>query len=165
MGFNFTELEAGEEIVLGPITRTKTTSVSGGVGPGQGSLSHTSGRTVGVTTQRVIIEDLKSPEKTEIIPNTNVQKVFIKRKQRKGQTSLTLLRVQPAGGPTVKLDIGGLPPQAETMIQDLFPNATIVESKGNKALLIVAIVIGAIVFLTCVLPSILAIISSLIGGG
>ena len=57
-GFNFTELEAGEKIVFGPVTSTKTGSLSGSGAPGQGqgSSSRTSGRTVGVTTQRVIIE-------------------------------------------------------------------------------------------------------------
>ncbi|HEY75959.1 MAG TPA: hypothetical protein G4O00_07240 [Thermoflexia bacterium] len=165
MGFNFTELEAGERIVLGPVTTTKTTSVSGGVGPDQKSLSRTSGRTVGVTTQRVIIEDLKTPEGTQIIPNVDVQKVFIKRQQQKGQASLTLLKVQTAGGPAVKLDIRGLPSQSETIVREIFPNASIVEVKGSKTLLIIAIVLGALVFFACVLPLLLGLLANLLGGG
>ena len=61
-GFNFTELEAGEKIVFGPVTSTKPASLSGSGGPGQGqgSLSRTSGRTVGVTNQRVCIREALS---------------------------------------------------------------------------------------------------------
>jgi hypothetical protein len=155
--FNFTELESGEELVFGPVTSTKTTSVSGSGGaPGQGgSMSHTSGRTVGVTNQRVIVEDLKSPGKTQIIPNANVQRVFIKRQQRQGQSSINLIKVQTASGP-VKLDIRGLPAQAETiLIKSTFPNAEVVYGGGSKVGLIIAIVVLGGIFLMCVVIPIL----------
>jgi hypothetical protein len=164
-GFNFTELEAGEELVFGPVTSTKTTSVSGSGGaPGQGgSLSHTSGRTVGVTNRRVIVEDLKSPDRTQIVPNANVQRVFIKRQQRQGQSSVNLVKVQTASGP-VKLDIKGLPAQAETMLKSTFPNAEIVHGGDSKVGLIVAIVVLGGIFLSCVLPMIIAAVGRLFTG-
>jgi len=164
-GFNFTQLEAGEELVFGPVTSTKTTSVSGSGGtPGQGgSLSHTSGRTVGVTSQRVIVEDLKSPDRTQIVPNANVQRVFIKQQQRKGQPSINLVKVQTASGP-VKLDINGLPAQAETMLQSTFPNAEVVYGGGSKVGLIIAIVVLGGIFLACVLPMIIAAVGKLFAG-
>lgn len=155
--FNFTQLEAGEELVFGPVTSTKTTSVSGSGGaPGQGgSLSHASGRTVGVTNQRVIVEDLKSPDKTQIVPNANVRRVFIKRQQRQGTSSINLVRVETAAGP-VKLDLKGLPAQAENMLRSTFPNAEIAHGGGSRAGLIIAIVVLGGIFLLCVLPMIIA---------
>jgi len=168
MAFNFTELETEEKIVFGPITKTRTTSISGGSGPGQqGGLSRSSGSTVGVTNRRVIIEDLDTPKMTQIIPNANVQQVFIKRRQRKGQPSLTLVKAKTTSGRTAKLDIKGLPAQAETTLQETFPNAEIVQSKGgigSKILLIVVILIAAVVFFTCVLPLILRIFVGIFGG-
>ena len=167
MDFNFTELEAGEKIVFGPITTAKTTSVSGGSGPGQTSLSHSSGRTVGITTQRVVVEDLKTPEKTQIMPNSAIQQVFIKRQQRKGQPSITLVKAKAMNGQIIELDMKGLPAQSEAMLQETFPGAEIVQSKGgvgSKVLLIVAILVGAVVFLTCILPLILSVFVRLFGG-
>jgi hypothetical protein len=163
--FNFTELEAGEELVFGPVTSTKTTNVSGSSGaPGQGGIfSLTSGRTVGVTNQRVIVEDLESPDRTQVVPNANVQRVFIKRQQRQGQSSVNLVKVQTASGP-VKLDIKGLPAQAEAMLESTFPNAEIVHGGGSKVGLIIAIVVLGGIFLLCVLPFIIAAVGRLFAG-
>ena len=168
-GFNFTELEAGERIVFGPVTSTKTASLSGSGAPGQGqgSLSRTSGRTVGVTTQRVIIEDLKAPDNPQIIPNADVQRVFIKRKTRQGSASIDLAKVETASGQTVKLDLKGVPAQAESAIQETFPNAEVVEGKGGgkkKLLIVAAIVIAGILILMCVLPFLIAALGRLFGG-
>lgn len=163
MGFDFTELEAGESIVFGPVTTTRSTSGS----TGQGSLSRSSGRTVGVTDLRVIVEDLSGPEKTQIIPNADVQKIAIKRQQRNQQSSITLVTATTASGRSVKLDLKGLPAQAETMLQETFPNAEIVESKGgggSKVLLIIAIVVGAIIVLACVVPMLVLLVLRLFGG-
>ena len=163
MSFNFTEMEPGEKMVFGPVTMTKTTSVSGGGGPAQGSLSHTSGRTVGITTQRVIVEDLDSPDKTQIISNVDVQKLFVKNKQRGGQPTLTLMRVATASGQTVKLDMKGLPGQAEATLKEIFPNAEIARG-GSKVLLILAILAGVVVFFMCVLPVLIGIVAKIFGG-
>ncbi len=160
--FNFTQLETDEKILFGPVTSTKTTSVSGrGPGSGQGSsISHTSGRTVGVTDRRVIVEDLQSPNRTQIIPNANVQRVSIKQKQRQGKSSITLVRVESPSGP-VKLDIKGLPAQSEALLQSTFPNAEIVHGGGSKIGLIIGIVVLVGIFLVCVLPFILAAVGRL----
>lgn len=161
-GFNYTELEAGEEIVFGPVTSTKTTSVSGSGAMGQGgSLSHASGRTVGVTSQRVIVEDLKSPNNTQIIPNDSVQRVFIK---RKGPSSIHLVKVQTTSGQRVKLDLKRLPAQAESTLQSTFPNAEIVQGSGSKVGLIIALVVLGGIFLVCVLPLIIAAVGRLFAG-
>ncbi len=152
--FSFSELEAGEELVFGPVTSTKTVSMSGSGGaPGQeGSLSHTSGRTVGVTNRRVIIEDLASPAKTQIVLNADVRRVFVKRRQQQGQSFIDLVRVQTVSGQNLKLDIKRLPAQAEAMLQTTFPQAEIVQGKGGAGGKVVLIVAAALFFLACVLP-------------
>ena len=83
-GFTSVQLEPDEKMVFGPVTTTKSVSI-GATPPNQGMgtasvgeaatsqrLTHTSGRTIGVTTQRVIVEDLKDPDKTQVIPNDQV---------------------------------------------------------------------------------------------
>ena len=133
-GFKFTELEEGEKILFGPITFTQSTSFSssGGAGPGpatQHQVSKTKGSTVGVTDRRVIVEDLESPEKTQITPNEKVQRVFVKRKQQGGRQTLSLSKLQTASGQVVKLNIQGLPGGAEGKLKETFPNAEIAEDK------------------------------------
>ena len=165
MSFEFTEVQEGETIVFGPITTTRSTSVSASGGTGQGSISRSSGRTVGVTSRRVIAEDLSSPDKTQIMPNAEVTQVTVKRQQRNNQPTLTLVSVTSASGRSIKLDIKGLPAQAEQALQETFPNAEIAERKGSKVLLIIAIVVGAIIVLSCVLPMLISLILRLFGGG
>ena len=127
--FKFTELEDGETIVFGPVTFTKTTNLSGGTGPTQSSVSKTSGRAVGITSQRIVVEDIESPEKTQVVRNADVQRVFVKRKQSGGRSTITLTKAQTGSGQAVKLEIKGLPAQAETLLQSTFPNAEIVQDK------------------------------------
>ena len=124
-GFQFTELTDGEELVFGPVTFTQSASFSGGQGPAQGSMSKTSGRTVGITNQRVIVEDLSSADKTKTYPNADVQKVFIKRKQRGGQPTIDITRISTSTGQVAKLGIKGLPAQASNRFKELFPNAEV----------------------------------------
>jgi hypothetical protein len=126
-GFKFTELQDGERMVYGPVTFTQTANFSGGTGPAQSSVSRSSGRTVGVTNQRVIIEDLSSADKTKVYDVTDVQRVLIKRKQRRGVQNLDLNKIQTKSGQTVKLGIMGLPAQAETGLKEVFPDAEIAE--------------------------------------
>lgn len=165
-GFNFTELEVGEEILFGPVTTTTTTSVSGGSDASQGSLSRSKGRTVGITTQRVIVEDLQRPEAAKVIPNADIQQVFVKSRQRKGEESITLVKAQTVSGQTIKLNMKGLPPQSKNVLDDAFPNAEIVQSKGSgsKILLIAVILIGVVILLTCVLPMLVSLVIRLFGG-
>lgn len=165
-GFNFTELGTGEEIVFGPVTTTTTASVSGSSDAGEQSLSRTKGRTVGITTQRVIVEDLQRPEAAQVIPNADVKQIFVKSRQRKGQESVTLVKVQTANGQTIKLDMKGLPPQSKNVLDETFPNAEIVQSKGSgsKFLLIVVILVALLILVTCVLPLVASLIVRMLGG-
>lgn len=151
-GFNQTTLEAGEEIVFGPVTSTKTTSFSGGAGPSQDSISSTSGRTVGVTNRRVVIEDMQSPEKSKIIPNDQVQRVSIKRKQKGGQETITISKVETASGAAVKVDLPGISARQEPRLNEIFPNAEIGAAKGlSKGLIIALAVVGGLIVICCLI--------------
>ena len=126
-GFKFTELQDGERIVYGPVTFTQTANFGGGTGPAQSNVSKSSGRTVGVTNRRVIVEDLNSADKTKVYDVTDIQRVLVKRKQRHGKQNLDLTKVQTTSGQTVKLGIMGLPAQAESGLKETFPNAEVAQ--------------------------------------
>ncbi len=151
-GFTNIELEAGEEMVFGPVTSTKTTSFSGGAGPSQGAISRTSGRTVGITNQRVIVEDLDTPGKSQIVANEQVQRVLIKHKQRGGRPTITIAQVQTASGATVKVGLPGINPRKETLLGETFSNAEIATDKdalGSKGAMIAVAVVAGLVILCC----------------
>jgi hypothetical protein len=147
--FTSIEMQPGEEIVFGPVTSTKTTSVSGGGGPSQGSISRTSGRTVGVTSRRVVIEDLQTPGKAKIIPNDQVQKVFIKRKKKGERESITIAKIETATGSTVKVDLPGIDARREAQLSETFPNAEISQAKGMSTGVIIALVAVGVAMLCC----------------
>ena len=148
--FTSVEMQPGEEIVFGPVTSTKTTSVSGGSGPSQGSLSRTVGRTVGVTNRRVVIEDTQVPGKSTVIPNDQVQKVFIKRKKKGERESITITKIETATGGTVKVDLPGIDASRESQIGETFPNAEISQASGtSKGVIIAVAVVGGLALLCC----------------
>lgn len=128
-GFKHTKLAEGESIVFGPITSTSTTSFSGGAGASQSSVQKSSGRTVGVTNQRVVVEDLDSPDKTQTYSNDTVRRVYVKRAQRGNVATLSLSRIETTSGQVVKLNIMGIPAQAENRLKETFPNAEIAQDK------------------------------------
>ena len=172
--FRRIELEDGEKLAFGPVTRTKTTTFSAGPGGAQGSgfgtpgsqlqqegISWSSGHTVGITNRRVIVEDLQSPDKSKIVPNEAVSRVFIR---RKGDT-FAIAKVQTASGQTFKLNLGGIPIQDEPLLQQTFPQAEITTSSGilsSKGCLIALIVVGVLAALACVGPLILSAVGSLL---
>jgi len=126
MKFYFTQLEEGEEMVFGPFTSVSTTSFSAG---GTQVSSRTSECRWGITNRRVIVETAGAPRKTQIIPTTDVQRVFIKRKKsRRGRPRITITKVETTSGQRVKLGLGGL--RDESRIRQIFPNAEIKEKKG-----------------------------------
>jgi hypothetical protein len=147
--FTSLEMQPGEEIIFGPVTSTKTTSVSGGGGPSQGSISRTVGRTVGVTNRRVVIEDTQDPGKSTVIPNDQVQKVFIKRKKKGEQESITIAKIETATGSTVKVDLPGIDARREAQLGEIFPNAEISQAKGLSTGLIIVIVVAGLALLCC----------------
>jgi len=145
-GLNLTELEPGEEIVFGPVTSTKTTSLSGGAGPSQGSISRSSGRTVAVTNRRVIIEDLDDPSRSRVVPNSSVERLSIKRKKE----GITIARVQTASG-SLSVNLPGVGLQQEPLLATTFPNAELEAQKGvPKGVIIAASVVVGLVALCCI---------------
>lgn len=160
--FSSTELEAGEELVFGPVTSSKTTSFSGGRGPSQGSASRTVGRTVGITNRRVIIENTQSPDKSRVVSNDQVQSVSIKRKQRGGRATITITKLQTATGTSVKVDLPGIDAGKESLLTQTFPNAEITEPKGmSKGVIIAIAVVGGLAVLCCLITFVGPLIASL----
>ena len=144
------ELEAGERIVFGPVISTKTSSLSGGAGPSQETVSRTTGRTVGVTNRRVIIQDAQAPDKTQSVPTEQVQHVFVKHKKLGGQDTITIAKVQTASGTTVKVDLPGIDARQEGLLKETFPNAEISTASGpSKGVLIAIGVVAALAIICC----------------
>ena len=140
------ELEAGEEIIFGPVTSVKTTRLSGGAGPSQGSISRSSGRTVGITNRRIIIEDMQNPARSQVVRNEQVQRVSIRRKKQ----GITVASVQTAAGP-VRVNLPRVSPQKESLLAATFPNAEIGAPKGlPKGVVIAASVVVGFVALCCI---------------
>ena len=148
--FTSVEMQPGEEIVFGPVTSTKTTTVSGGTGPAQGGVSRTVGRTVGVTNRRIVIEDLQNPANSTVIPNDQVQKVTIKRKKKGEQESITIAKIETATGSSIKVDLPGIDARRESQLGETFPNAEISQASGmSKGLVIAMAVIVGLALLCC----------------
>lgn len=143
--FTSISMQPGEEIVFGPVTSTKTTSVSGGTG----SVSRTVGRTVGVTNRRVVIEDTQTPGKGKTIPNDQVQKVFIKRKKKGDRESITLAKIETVTGSKVKVDLPGIDVDQEAQLGETFPNAEISQAKGLSTGVIIALAVVGVAVLCC----------------
>lgn len=140
-----TELEAGEEIVFGPVTSVKTTRLSGGAGPSQGSISRSSGRTVCITNRRIIIEDLDQPALSQVVANERVQRVLIKSKKQ----AITVVKVQTTSD-TVNVNLPRVSPEKESSLATIFPNAEIGSSKGiPQGVVIAASVLVVFVALCC----------------
>lgn len=129
--FYFTQLEEDESMVFGPVIFRKSSSTSFSSGGQQvAGTTQTSERKVGVTNQRVIVEQAGSPSATRIVPNDEVKVVYIRREKLAGRPHIAIASVQTNSGQTVSLDLKGLAPQAEGAIRATFPNATIQEKKG-----------------------------------
>lgn len=142
-------LEAGETYIFGPVTSTKTTSVSGGTDGAQGSASKSRSRTVAVTTQRIIIDDEKTPQGSHNIQNTDVTKVYVKKSVRNNVTTYNLVKVETASGATINVDLKGIPSAQEGRFSEVFPAAQIEETKGMSKGVIVAVAIAAAVLFVC----------------
>jgi hypothetical protein len=147
--FASTDMQPGEEILFGPVTSTKTTSVSGGGGSSQGSISRTVGRTVGVTNQRILIEDTQNPGSSTAIPNDQVQKVLIKRKKQGDRETITIVKVETATGNTIKVDLPGIDARREARLGEVFAGAEISQAKGLSTGLIIALVVAGVLLLCC----------------
>lgn len=144
-------LEAGEEYVFGPVISTKTTSMSGGAGASQGSVSRSTSRTVGVTNHRIIIKDEKAPQGSQNIQNSDVRKVFVKKRVKNNVTTMTLVKVETASGSVINVDLKGIPSAQEERFSEVFPEADFEEVKGgSKGIIIAAGIVAAVLFVCCI---------------
>jgi hypothetical protein len=160
--FLHTQLEPDEEIVFGPLTRTKTGLFSvtePRQQPGmdashsqRANLSGASGQIIGITNLRVIIEDLKSSDKTRTYTVRDVRQVYVRRRARHGQEKLLLTRILADYGQMIRLNLS-IPTHAEELIRETFTNAEIIADKGpvgSKGCLIAVAMALALAALVCV---------------
>ncbi|HEX8681602.1 MAG TPA: hypothetical protein VF707_04760 [Ardenticatenaceae bacterium] len=127
-GFEFTELEEGEELLFGISKSSSSSSSSLTIGNKQISgSSDSSERTVGVTNRRIIVESLSAPVPVQSIPNDEVRKVYLKREDFMGQPRLTISRVETTGGDTADLGLRVLEAEGEARLHEVFPYAELVE--------------------------------------
>jgi hypothetical protein len=102
-----------------------------------------------VTNRRLVIEDLQDPGKSTVIPNDQIQKVFIKRKKKGERESLTITKIETATGGTVKVGLPGIDASRESQLGETFPNAEISQASGLSKGVIIAIVVAGLVVLCC----------------
>lgn len=154
-------LRAGETYVFGPVTSTKNTSMRGGAGGVQGSTSRSSSRTVAVTNHRILIDDSKASGGPRSIENTDIVKVFVKKRTKNNVTTLTLVKVETASGSVIDLNLKGIPTVREELFGETFPDATFEQVKaGSKGIIIVAAVVAVLIALCCVITIIIPLLSN-----
>jgi hypothetical protein len=125
--FAHTKLEEGEVVVIGPVTFSSTGSLSFSAGGTQSAqVSQTSERRIGITNQRVIIEQGSKAGETQIISNADVKRVYVRRER----LGVKIEKIETKRGQTVKLNIAGLSPQDEARLFEVFAGAEIGERRG-----------------------------------
>ena len=125
--FAHTKLEEGEVVVIGPVTFSSTGSLSFSAGGTQSTqVSRTSERRIGITNQRVIIEQGSKAGETQIISNADVKRVYVRRER----LGVKIEKIETKRGQTVNLNIAGLSPQDEARLFEVFAGAEIGERRG-----------------------------------
>ena len=125
--FAHTKLEAGEMMVVGPVTFSSTGSLSFGAGGKQrAQVGRTSERRVGITNRRVIIEQGGQASETQVIMNADVKRVYVRREK----AAVKIEKIETTGGQTVKLNISGPRALVEARLFEIFAQAEIGEQRG-----------------------------------
>lgn len=128
-GLNVTKLREGEEILFGPTRRAIESAIMLKAQDDSQRVTHTSYRTVCITSTRVIVE---SGDRHIHYPNKEIRTVRIEYKKNKAKeiTGFDILNVRTRSGITVKLDIPSVPPDEETLLAAIFPIADIKSNQG-----------------------------------
>jgi hypothetical protein len=123
---HMTKLEEGEEILFGPSRRATTSNLLVKSENDPNDATHTTFRTVCITSQRVIIE---SGDSALAYPNLDIQTIIIKRikDKKKRVTSFNILEIRTRRGNAVKIEIPGVGIEKEEVLTRIFPNARITE--------------------------------------
>ena len=128
------KLAEGEEILFGPSRKASTTNLTVKSEHEPGEVTHITFRTVYITNQRVIIE---AGDSALTYPNTDVDTVIIKHNSGKKAktTSFNILQIRTCRGNSVKIEIPGVGTEREPLLAQIFPNASITESRGLNGFL------------------------------
>ena len=129
-GFIFTKLADGETIVFGISSSSSSVSFGFSHGGQTGGASTARRRLVGVTTQRVIIEESQDSQKTVIVPNGDVTRVELKR----DKFGITIAKIETNRGKKIDVNLMGLTPPQAMQASQVFPNAKIDAPKDILAM-------------------------------
>ena len=133
-GLHMTKLAEGEEILFGPARKATTTNLTVKSEDKNGEVTHTSLRTICITNQRVIIE---AGDSAINYPNNDVRTILInlRKDKKKKPVSFNILQIRTGRGNTVKIEIPGVNIEKLVLLRQVFPNATVSESRGMGGLL------------------------------
>ena len=111
--FSFS-LPPGEEMILG-VAETSSSSNSG--------ASHESSkRRIGISNRRVMIDE-ETPDRTIIVPNDEVVGVVLKKNTFMSETQLSLQSLEMKNGDRIEVGLSFLSLDDEARLKELFPNA------------------------------------------
>ena len=117
--FSFS-LPEGEEMIFGvtDASSSRDASASGA----QDATHESSKRRIGITNRRVLIDE-ETPDRTIMAPNDEVVGVVLKKSEFMGKTQLSLVSMSMKNGDHVEVGLGFLKAEDEARLQQLFPNA------------------------------------------
>ncbi len=120
-GFIFTKLADGETIVWGISSSSSSVSFGFSRGGQTGGASSARMRLVGVTNQRIIIEESQDASKTVIVPNEDVTRVEL----RRDKFGVALTKIETKRGQKIDVKLIGLTPPQAMQVNQVFPNAKV----------------------------------------
>lgn len=132
--FHHYQLSSQEEILFGPAQKIKESTLGYQSVARANSVTHEQLRTVAITNERIVIE---TGDACITVPNKDVVYLIIKKNKRHktAMKSFNLVQAYSRGGRKVQLNIPGINTNKEILLSEIFPNATIQENKGLRALI------------------------------
>ncbi len=125
---NLTKLAEDEFIVFGPARKAMESKLTVKEDQDPSKISHTSYRSVCITNSRVIIE---SGDSVIHFPNKDIHQVLIsKTKKKDNLRQINILKIITKPGNSIKVNISSIELEKAKQIGNIFPNATIKESRG-----------------------------------
>lgn len=126
--FNFTTLRPDEEIIFGPLTIALDPVTRTAVEKTEDAGTYL--RVVGVTNQRLIVENGGRAEDARAIDQTQVREVIISPENFAGQPRLILDQVKLADGEIVPVQLALMDPEAEPKLRMAFSEARFSIKRG-----------------------------------
>jgi hypothetical protein len=117
--FSFSLMD-GEEMVLGVAEIASSSDV--GAPDARDAVHASSKRRIGISNRRVMIDE-ETPDRTIIVPNDEVVGVVLKKNTFMSETQLSLVALEMKNGGRIEVGLSFLPLDDEARLKRLFPNA------------------------------------------